>query len=108
MKLYIGGYGQGQKEYARSRNPESDIFEDFHLWIRGMLQAGRPAEELAEEFMDTHPDAVIVSDETGNGIVPLEPFEREYRERLGRILIRVAERSDSVERVICGLGQRLK
>ena len=46
--------------------------------------------------------------EIGNGIIPLEPFEREYRERTGRILVELASRAEEVERVICGMGQKIK
>jgi adenosyl cobinamide kinase/adenosyl cobinamide phosphate guanylyltransferase len=38
----------------------------------------------------------------------MDAFEREYRERLGRILITIAAKADRVERVICGIGQRIK
>lgn len=38
----------------------------------------------------------------------MDAFEREYRERLGRFLIEVAKRADRVERIMCGIGQRIK
>ena len=38
----------------------------------------------------------------------MDAFEREYRERTGRILIRLAQEAEEVERVICGIGQRIK
>ncbi|MDE6740428.1 MAG: bifunctional adenosylcobinamide kinase/adenosylcobinamide-phosphate guanylyltransferase, partial [Lachnospiraceae bacterium] len=44
----------------------------------------------------------------GNGIVSVDPAEREYRERMGRILIRLADMAEGVERVICGIGQTIK
>ena len=34
--------------------------------------------------------------------------EREYRERVGRLLIRLAEEAETVERIICGMGQKIK
>ena len=37
-----------------------------------------------------------------------EAGEREYRERLGRMLVEIAKRAESVERVFCGIGQRIK
>ena len=60
------------------------------------------------QFVDQHPNCVMISDEVGNGIVPVDAFEREYRERTGRILVELARRADEVERVICGIGQRIK
>lgn len=110
MKLYIGGYKQGKLNYVLTNNhcADSEVFSDFHLWIRELIRQGKDAEEMAEEYIIRHPDAIIISDEVGNGIVPMDPFEREYRERLGRILIRVAEKAEHVERIICGIGQRIK
>ena len=51
---------------------------------------------------------VIISDEIGNGIVPVDAFERDYRERTGRMLITLASQADEVVRVICGIGQKIK
>ena len=51
---------------------------------------------------------MIICDEIGNGIVPLDAFEREYREHTGRILIELAGKADEVVRIICGIQQRIK
>ena len=50
----------------------------------------------------------MISDEIGNGIVPMDAFEREYREQTGRILIELAKEAEEVIRVICGIGQKIK
>lgn len=59
-------------------------------------------------MLDAYRDCIIICDEVGNGIVPASPAEREYRERVGRILITLAQKAEEVERVICGIGQKLK
>lgn len=65
-------------------------------------------EALTERLFKACPGRVLVTDEIGLGIVPLDPFEREYREETGRICCLLAARSEQVWRVACGLGQRLK
>lgn len=50
----------------------------------------------------------MTADEIGCGIVPMEAFERGYRETDGRICQRIAAYSEEVHRVICGLGMRIK
>ena len=65
-----------------------------------------PAESMA--YLEKHPDTVIICDEVGNGIVPLDSFEREYRERLGWLLCEIAAKAERVERIVCGIGQRIK
>ena len=37
-----------------------------------------------------------------------DDFEREYREFHGRVMTELAEQADCVERVVCGIPQRIK
>lgn len=133
MKLVIGGYAQGKLEYVKKKynvkeelifdcalpgkeeiekiNPGKDdvvVVSSLHKWIRKRIkEGGRPEEEVAS-FAKKNPNAVIISDEVGNGIVPMDPFERVYRERTGRILCDLAANAEEVERVICGIPQKIK
>lgn len=127
MKLVIGGYAQGKLNYVLQTYdveagrildgeiPESledqrgiIVINHLHHWIKaGIAQGGCPEENILS-FVEKYPDCVVISDEIGNGIVPVEAFEREYRERTGRILIELAKKAETVERVICGIGQRIK
>lgn len=110
MQLYIGGYRQGKYNYVLiNRNiAEERIWNEFHQWFRERLREGGNPEKEAETYFEQHPDCVVISDEVGNGIVPMDAFEREYRERLGRMLVEIAAKAERVERVICGIGQRIK
>ena len=110
MELYIGGYKQGKLKYVLTKYPDAEnrVYNDLHLWIREMLQEGQDAESEVIRYIEENPDCILICDEIGNGIVPVDAFERMYREQVGRILIEVAKRADRVERVICGLGQRIK
>ena len=104
--------GIGQNTMARQAD-KADIsgmavINHLHRWVKQrILDGGCPEEEiwtLVEQF----DDCIVISDEVGNGIVPVDPMEREYRERLGRILIQLADRAEGVERVLCGIGQTIK
>ena len=53
-------------------------------------------------------DVVISSDLIGSGIVPMDAFDRCWREVTGRVLTDIAGRADEVYRVTCGIEQRLK
>lgn len=133
MRLVIGGYAQGKLEYVLEKYnlqnssvwdavvPDQEeglndlvlldktmIIDHFHLWVKERILADGCPEEETMAFLDVCRDCIIICDEVGNGIVPMEPFEREYRERVGRLLIRLAERAEEVERVICGIGQKIK
>ena len=128
MKLIIGGFAQGKLDYAvkklgnteymvfegslpqmaDDRNSSVEIINCLHRYIRDRIKDGGNPEMEICQFVDQHPNCVMISDEVGNGIVPVDAFEREYRERTGRILVELARRADEVERVICGIGQRIK
>lgn len=127
MELYVGGVGQGKISYVRQKygvleeeiwdgrkenemSPEGKrVAAHLEAWFREqMKREGEKPEEIIHKWMKLYPDLIFICDEVGNGIVPLDPFEREYRDRLGRILCEIAGESVHMERVICGIGQRIK
>ena len=78
----------------------------INLTLKDKKSPSPEAESMA--YLEKHPDTVIICDEVGSGIVPLDSFEREYRERLGRLLCEIAAKAERVERIVCGIGQRIK
>lgn len=63
---------------------------------------------LINALMEENPNRILVTDEIGYGIVPVDVFERRYREEAGRICCQAAREAAQVWRVCCGLGQRIK
>ena len=120
MKLYIGGADNGQREAAALEtgltpalcSPEAALsapcIDRFHLTVRQVLENGGDARTFARELLLKNPDAVVVCDEIGLGIVPLDPFERRWREATGRALCILAEGAERVTRVYCGIPQVIK
>lgn len=132
MKLVIGGRAQGKLNYVLQHMTDENyqiydgVFPDegelfnltkknewlivnhFHNWVNKELKENRNPEEEMEAFLKKGVRFVIISDEIGNGIVPVDAFERDYRERTGRMLITLASQADEVVRVICGIGQKIK
>lgn len=51
---------------------------------------------------------IIISDEIGCGIVPVEMEERQIREETGRMLCRISSQADKVFRVMCGIPTQIK
>lgn len=127
MELYIGGCSQGKLNYVLKKTGISEemvldaeeitgrnikrevlIINHFHLLVKNILKDGKIPEDTIKEIAEENPELIIICDEVGNGIIPVEAAEREYRERLGRILCGLAEKAVKVERIICGIGQRIK
>jgi len=61
-----------------------------------------------EDFLRENRDAVIISAEVGYGLVPIDAFERKYREAVGRVNCYLAGEAEQFYRVVCGEGERLK
>ena len=66
------------------------------------------ATDLAEQILQENPDLIVVTAEVGYGLVPVDAFERQYREAVGRICTNLAACADRVDRVQCGIGTRIK
>ncbi len=131
MILIIGGFAQGKLHYVKQRYVHCEdgrevtvldgtlalpagtgagqvIVNHLHRYIREQLRQGTDPEAMIENFGKEHPDCILICDEIGNGIVPMEAEERTYRERTGRILEQLATQADEVVRVVCGIGQKIK
>ena len=124
MKLVTGGAYQGKLGYAKELYPDvvwkdgaecglqdietCEALDRFHLFVRRWLEAGRTKEELIDTVLKKNSGILLVCDEVGCGLVPVDAFEREYREAVGRICTAFADRADRVDRVVCGIGMRIK
>lgn len=126
MKLIIGGACQGKQAYASEtfhlseadwRDGKTCTMEElqtakavhhFHSFLRRELDAERTVKELAGKLWEQNPDLIIVTDEVGYGIVPIDAKEREWREACGRVCTELAAHADQVIRVCCGIGTRIK
>ena len=124
MELIIGGAFQGKTALAMREFPNvrfedgADLSRDrvfraegilhFEEYIRGMLKAGEDVSLLAGRLIEANPGVIIVCREVGYGVVPIDPFERKYREAVGRICTALAAFSTRVTRVVCGIGTVIK
>ena len=80
----------------------------FHNQIQRLLEEGEDGEAYIRNLLEETPDVVIVMDEVGAGVVPVERSDREYREAVGRAGQILAREAEEVYRVICGIGVRIK
>lgn len=124
MKLYIGGRNQGKCNYVLQKEgnlsvtegdfcEEADVYSaeilnHFHLFVRKMLIEEKEMNKFVQNLFSKNPKIVIISNELGCGIVPMDAFERRWREETGRICCQIAEYAESVERILCGIGQKIK
>lgn len=134
MIFIIGGENQGKLEYLFNistfkKEDVVDCLKVDELKAEEILMSNKPViynfNNLIKELLVVYDDeekvkekikkmikenrkAVIISNEIGYGIVPIDKFERRYRELTGRISCEVAKESKEVHRVICGIGTIIK
>lgn len=125
MKLVIGGAFQGKLLYAKEQFQMEDGWADggicseeelyrccgvfhFHEYIGRMVAEGQDTSDLATAMIEKNPECVVVTNELGYGVVPVEAFDRQYRETTGRVCTKLAAYAECVHRVVCGIGQVIK
>lgn len=126
MKLITGGVFQGKKEYAKFRFELKDedmtdgalaSFEEifqcrcmyhFHEWVKKGLKENWDFQGLEDRLLASNPRILLITNELGCGVVPIDAFDRNYRETTGRICTRIAAKSNQVIRVVCGIGTVIK
>ena len=135
MELILGGYAQGQLDFAKSCYPDAVVFDadnfenlfaksageigdnavkiwnNFNISVKKMIESGKNDDEIRdmiEKSITFHKNLVVISDEIGCGIIPMNADERYFREFVGRIQCFLAEKADKVVRVVCGIPQRIK
>lgn len=110
MVLIVGGSYQGKTEFARKNFPNAKYFNQLQAFIKKRMENGKEQEEILAEIRDSIAEGqwVLISDEIGNGVVPQDPFDRQWREVTGRILISLAKDATEVYKVVCGIGIKIK
>ena len=124
MIMIIGGAYQGKLAFAKNKYPdvtwvdgavceEEELYScegiyDFHQYIERKIKAGEQVDDLAEKIIRKNPKLILITDEIGYGIVPVDRMEREYREQTGRVCTCLAAYAKKVYRVMCGIGQVIK
>lgn len=124
VTLILGGAYQGKRAYAEMIFPgltwadgeeipfreieNAAAIDRFHLLVKRWMLAGKSAEDLTEKILGMNRKIIILCDEIGCGLVPVDAFEREYREAAGRVCVELAEHARRVDRAVCGIGMRMK
>ena len=105
-------FNDGTEDWIDGKDcKETDIFTckaiyGFHEYIRNVKEEQRAV--LADKLIHQNPEIVLVSDEIGYGLVPIDAADRCYREQVGRICTELAAFSDEVVRVVMGIGTKIK
>ena len=124
MRIITGGAFQGKRAFAERLYPGGEwtgggrcaldeirtcrAVYGFHEFVKRWIKQGKSWEELASLMLEENRDLILICDEIGCGLVPVDAFEREYRESTGRVMNALAVQAERVDRVVCGIGRRIK
>ncbi|MFW5747786.1 MAG: bifunctional adenosylcobinamide kinase/adenosylcobinamide-phosphate guanylyltransferase [bacterium] len=86
------------------------VFDDITVWLNNLFHHGREEEwrELLERFLAPERNCIIVTNETGWGNIPMDPFTRKFNRFLGAANGLTAERTDEVYLMVAGIPVRIK
>lgn len=126
MKLIFGGAYQGKLDYAKNTykltdrdvhqcdmesmviNFDRKIIAGLDKFVLACIKEGVNAKECLEDNIEKLRDKIIICDDISQGVVPLDPKERAWREMTGRCMIYLGQEADEVIRVFCGIGNQVK
>jgi adenosylcobinamide kinase/adenosylcobinamide-phosphate guanylyltransferase len=87
------------------------VVDCIPMWLNNLFFAQRENdwEPILDRFIAAWPDDVIVvTNETGLGVIPADPMSRRYGMALGKANARLAAAADRVELMISGIPLRIK
>ncbi|MBK9306514.1 MAG: bifunctional adenosylcobinamide kinase/adenosylcobinamide-phosphate guanylyltransferase [Nitrospira sp.] len=91
------------------------LFDCVTMWLSNLMGTGvteqailARAGTLLEHMRGTEARVVLVSNELGLGLVPIEPSARAFRDLSGRVNQRIAEEADEAYLVVSGIPLRLR
>ena len=114
MILIIGGLASGKRQYVKSyygysEDDMADAVLDSRPIIynlQNLVQADiNKTMALLPELLKKE---IIICNETGSGLVPLDKNERQIRDNTGNLLISLAKEAEKVVRIICGIPTVIK
>jgi adenosyl cobinamide kinase/adenosyl cobinamide phosphate guanylyltransferase len=123
MIMVTGGAYQGKTAYVTEKLglAENDISDgavcavetlrtarcitNYHELVRRL---GDECISFTQELCRTNKEVIIIIDEIGCGIVPMEKSERVWRENAGRCGCIIAACSEKVIRMVCGIPVIIK
>ncbi|MBR5381733.1 MAG: bifunctional adenosylcobinamide kinase/adenosylcobinamide-phosphate guanylyltransferase [Oscillospiraceae bacterium] len=113
MILIVGGHAAGKLDYVRTlgygdEDISGDVFDEKPV-LCGLQDIAAAAPERAESLLPALlRKSVVVCDEVGSGVIPLEKRDREAREATGRLCVLLAREAEKVVRVVAGIPVVLK
>ncbi|RDY33130.1 bifunctional adenosylcobinamide kinase/adenosylcobinamide-phosphate guanylyltransferase [Lachnotalea glycerini] len=83
------------------------VINHFEGLLLRLLKENKSVSKVIEDLLWENKNAIIISTEIGCGLVPVDTFEREYRETVGRSCCQIVKNANQVYRVHCGIATKI-
>ena len=123
MIMITGGAYEGKTDFVKTHygceitDGKSCDFEsvftvecvsNYHLLVKRLIESRQDTLAFTERLCRKNPNIIVITDEIGCGIIPLDKSDRIWREQVGRAGLLIAKNSDTVVRFICGIPNVIK
>lgn len=111
MIFVVGGYAAGKRTFVeKTFGFSSEEMSDSLLVEKPVFYAVEQLNisQLEEAFWILSQKKVVIAQEIGCGLIPMEKELREKRELLGRFCCRLAQEAQEVYRITAGIGRKIK
>jgi len=114
MVLVVGSMSSGKLEYVTEQLgylPESiadGVIDERKVVCNVQDIVRRQPEKALSLLPELLSKEVVICNEVGSGIIPVDPQERLFREQTGRLCILLAQHADKVVRMVSGIATVIK
>ena len=124
MIVITGAAYSGKTAYCRENYAPSEILDgavcpiadaltapcigSYHALIRRIIAENADPIAFTEQLIRENPDCIVLLDEIGCGIIPLDKAERLWREQTGRCGCLLTAHAETVIRLCCGIPTAIK
>lgn len=126
MQIILGGAYQGKLAYALKLSGcnETEVFhgqsddlsamaqfriiDQLQEVIRRLMEEGKDPTATLVHMIEESAEQILICNEVGCGVVPLDVSDRAFREQVGRTMCVLTKYAWRVDRVIAGIGVQIK
>ncbi|HPX16999.1 MAG TPA: bifunctional adenosylcobinamide kinase/adenosylcobinamide-phosphate guanylyltransferase, partial [Petrotogaceae bacterium] len=85
------------------------LVECITTWLSNLLYYEKDIEKYTESFMNNLTGKeVIITNEVGLGIVPIDPLSRRYTDAIGKLNSKLARKADEVYLMVSSIPVKIK
>lgn len=124
MILVFGGAYNGKLSYVKEKYNISDeeifycnsdfidldrkVICGFHIFVRNMILVNKDPLEYIKNNIEKLEGKIIITDDIGMGIIPIEKVDRIWRDTHGKCIQYISKKSKKVIRIFLGIEKVLK